>query len=81
MMLGGLEKHMFANGLSPAPTAPFIGFAYQDLVDMVRTFEPPKWRDFSNYDRHACHSTVQGYAQLRLTTDAIVGLNNYYFIF
>lgn len=81
MMLGGLEKYMFANGLSPTPIAPFVGIGYQDLVNLVRTFEPPQWRDLRGSDKHACPSSRQGYAQLRLTTDFIVGLNIHYFIF
>ena len=81
MMLGGLEKHMFANGLSPAPTAPFIGIGYQDLVDKVREFKPPAWFHASNaYSHHACSPSSQGYQQLKLKTDAIVGLNIHYYI-
>jgi hypothetical protein len=73
---------MFSNGLSPAPTAPFFGIGYQDLVDKIRDFAPPIWYENKNrHERHACPSSRQGYAQLRLTTDAIVGLNIFYFIF
>ncbi|PCH07177.1 Hypothetical protein PENO1_013250 [Penicillium occitanis (nom. inval.)] len=82
MMLGGLEKHMFANGLSPAPTAPFIGIGYQDLVDKVREFKPPTWfHSPSAFGLHVCSPSSQGYQQLKLTTDAIVGLNIHYCIF
>jgi hypothetical protein len=82
MMLGGLEKHMFANGLSPAPTAPFIGIGYQDLVDKVRAFQPPIWfHDRNSYHQHACSPSSLGYEQLRLSTDSIVGLNIHYCVY
>lgn len=78
MMLGGLEKHMFANGLSPAPSTPFLGIGYQGLVDKVCKFEPPKWHE-DRSERHTCSSSRYGYEQLRkLTTDEIVGMNRYY---
>ncbi|RAO68251.1 uncharacterized protein BHQ10_004263 [Talaromyces amestolkiae] len=79
MMLGGLEKYMFTNGLFPAPTAPFDGFGYQDLVDKIRNFEPPTWYHSSNtYGSHLCSGSKQGYQQLKLTTESTVGLNFLY---
>ena len=80
MMLGGLEKHMFSNGLSPAPTAPFVGFGYQGLVDKIRTFAPPVWYESKGaYHEHICTPSQQLYAQLMLTTDAMAGLDIYYY--
>lgn len=82
MMLGGLEKYMFTNGLFPAPTAPFVGFGYQDLVDKIRKFTPPVWYDGSStYEQHKCSASRQGYHFLKLTTDSTVGLDYPYFYY
>lgn len=83
MMLGGLEKQMFSNGLSPAPTTPFIGIGYQELVDKVRNFERPTWGNSSAGfgGEHVCTPSRYGYAQLKLNTDAVGGLNIDYLYF
>ncbi|EED18699.1 hypothetical protein TSTA_124260 [Talaromyces stipitatus ATCC 10500] len=73
MLLGGLEKQMFANGLSPEPVPPFVGFSYKDLVNKIRAFKAPEWSD-----DHSCIPSGRGYDQLKLSTD-MQGLNiNYY---
>lgn len=81
MMLGGLEKQMSAQGLSPMPTAPFIGFGYRDLVDKIRAFSPPKWYDEGcrqnsySIQAHYCGPSANGYEHLKLSLGSAANLN------
>lgn len=74
MLLAGLEKYLFANGFTPIPKTPFLGFNYSSCVAKLRSFKPPKWYDNLDDYKHKCTPSSEGYAQLKLHENPVPGL-------
>ena len=54
ILLGTLNRHMMAKGLSsPQPEVPFDGLSFKDIHDKIRSLESPTWYD--SFVRHKGH--------------------------